>query len=86
MLESDRKMLLKAIRLLEMGDWDAAHQIAQRNPDAYGNWLHAILHKIEGDRSNAAYWYNRAGHPERIAMRAEDELKELAQELEKGCC
>jgi hypothetical protein len=86
MLESDRKMLLKAIRLLEMGDWEAAHKIAQRNPDAYGNWLHAILHKIEGDRSNAAYWYNRAGHPERIAMRAEEELKELAQELEKGCC
>jgi len=79
-------MLLKAIRLLEMGDWEAAHKIAQRNPDAYGNWLHAILHKIEGDRSNAAYWYNRAGHPERIAMRAEEELKELAQELEKGCC
>ncbi len=86
MLESDRKMLLKAIRLLEMGDWDAAHKIAQRNPDAYGNWLHAILHKVEGDRSNAAYWYNRAGHPERIAMRAEEELRELAQELEKGCC
>ena len=84
MLESDRKMLLKAIRLLEMGDTESAHKIAQRNPDAYGNWLHAIVHKIEGDRSNAAYWYNRAGAPERIAMRAEDELRELTAELEKG--
>ncbi len=84
MLESDRKMLLKAIRLLEMGDWDAAHRIAQRNPDSYGNWLHAILHKIEGDRSNAAYWYNRCGAPERIAMPVEEELRQLERELEQG--
>ncbi len=82
MLESDRKMLLKAIQLLEMGDWDAAHRIAQQHPDAYGNWLHAILHKIEGDRSNAAYWYNRAGAPERIAQRPEEELRELRDKLE----
>ena len=84
MLESDRKMLLKAIRQLEMGNWEAAHRIAQGHDDEYANWLHAILHKIEGDRSNAAYWYNRAGKPENIAMRAEDELHQLEAALEQG--
>jgi hypothetical protein len=45
------------------GDWDAAHEVAQDVPDPEGAWVHAYLHRKEGDASNAAYWYRRAGRP-----------------------
>lgn len=44
-------------------DWDAAHRVAQDIDDANGSWIHAYLHRKEGDASNAAYWYRRAGRP-----------------------
>jgi hypothetical protein len=43
------------------GDWDKAHRLAQGQDDARGAWAHAYLHRVEGDQSNAAYWYRRAG-------------------------
>ena len=43
------------------GDWDAAHGIAQDIHDRSGSWVHAYLHRKEGDQGNAAYWYRRAG-------------------------
>jgi hypothetical protein len=45
------------------GDWAAAHGIAQDIEDATGAWVHAYLHRKEGDSANAAYWYRRAGQP-----------------------
>jgi hypothetical protein len=45
------------------GDWNAAHETAQGVEDAAGAWVHAYLHRKEGDPGNAAYWYRRAGHP-----------------------
>ena len=45
------------------GDWDAAHRTAQEIDDAEGAWIHAYLHRKEGDAGNAAYWYRRAGKP-----------------------
>jgi hypothetical protein len=42
------------------GHWDAAHRIAQDIDDETGAWVHAYLHRKEGDASNAAYWYGRA--------------------------
>ena len=45
------------------GDWDMAHRVAQDVDDASGAWVHAYLHRKEGDESNAAYWYRRAGKP-----------------------
>ena len=45
------------------GDWDAAHRVAQDSADDDGSWVHAYLHRKEGDLSNAAYWYRRAGRP-----------------------
>ena len=45
------------------GDWDAAHRVAQDVDDADGAWVHAYLHRKEGDAGNAAYWYRRAGQP-----------------------
>ena len=44
-------------------DWEAAHQIAQSDSTAEGAWVHAYLHRVEGDESNAGYWYRRAGKP-----------------------
>lgn len=43
------------------GDWSKAHEIAQEVEDADGAWVHAYLHRKEGDTGNAAYWYRRAG-------------------------
>jgi hypothetical protein len=45
------------------GDWQKAHEIAQEVPGADGAWVHAYLHRKEGDTGNAAYWYRRAGRP-----------------------
>ncbi len=43
------------------GDWAKAHESAQRDEGPAGAWVHAYLHRKEGDASNAAYWYSRAG-------------------------
>jgi hypothetical protein len=43
------------------GDWDAAHSVAQDDPGVEASWVHAYLHRKEGDQGNAAYWYRRAG-------------------------
>ena len=45
------------------GDWDAAHKIVQDESDANSAWVHAYLHRVEGDLRNAAGWYRRAGKP-----------------------
>jgi hypothetical protein len=42
------------------GEWDKAHDVAQDINTPDGSWIHAYLHRKEGDRSNAKYWYNRA--------------------------
>jgi hypothetical protein len=56
--------LLQAIRLGLRGEWEPAHGIAQTmEDDADGAWVHAWLHRIEGDLGNAGYWYRRAGKP-----------------------
>ena len=43
------------------GDWDAAHRVAQDVESPDGSWVHAYLHRKEGDLGNAGYWYRRAG-------------------------
>ena len=45
------------------GDWTRAHEAAQRQEDAAGAWVHAYLHRKEGDLENARYWYRRAAKP-----------------------
>ena len=54
---------LRALWHAARGDWDAAHGIAQEIESADGSWIHAYLHRVEGDPGNAAYWYRRAGRP-----------------------
>ena len=45
------------------GDWERAHTLAQEDHGRHGAWVHAYLHRKEGDDSNAGYWYARAGQP-----------------------
>jgi hypothetical protein len=45
------------------GEWDKAHEIANDVDDKTGAWVHAYLHRKEGDLGNAGYWYRRAGQP-----------------------
>jgi hypothetical protein len=60
---ASRQELTRAVELALAGDWDGAHRIAQADEaDPMSCWLHAVLHKIEGDAGNARYWYARAGH------------------------
>ena len=56
-----RQSLIAALDGLEQGDWEAAHRVAAGDMSAHGAWLHAHLHRVEGDPGNAAYWYRRAG-------------------------
>jgi len=62
------------------GDWDAAHRVAQDVPDPDGAWVHAYLHRKEGDAGNAAYWYRRAGKPVATAS-LDDEWREIVSAL-----
>ena len=54
---------LAALWWAAKGNWDAAHKIVQDESDAHSAWVHAYLHRVEGDLSNASYWYRQAGQP-----------------------
>jgi hypothetical protein len=56
-------MPLQALWLEARGDWDRAHETAQGDQTREGSWVHAYLHRKDGDLGNAAYWYSRAGQP-----------------------
>nr|WP_208408065.1 hypothetical protein [Variibacter gotjawalensis] len=56
---------LRALWWAGKGDWDAAHKLAQDDDSQDGAWVHAYLHRVEGDISNARYWYGHAGKPPR---------------------
>jgi len=45
------------------GGWNQAHKIVQDEPTADAAWVHAYLHRVEGDLGNAGYWYRRAAKP-----------------------
>lgn len=55
--------LLRALDLLQAGDWDAAHALAQADPSPDGAWCHGIVHLVEPDEGNSRHWYRRAGRP-----------------------
>ena len=54
---------LTALWWAAKGKWEEAHNIAQEMHTEEGSWIHAYLHRVEGDLSNACYWYSRAGKP-----------------------
>lgn len=64
------------------GDWDSAHDAAQADPGPNGAWVHAYLHRKEGDRGNANYWYHRAGRTmPATKVSLESEWEEIARAL-----
>ena len=54
---------LHALWCERKGDWEKAHVLAQAETTPAGSWVHAYLHRREGDEGNAGYWYRRAGKP-----------------------
>ena len=52
---------ISAVDLALSGKWDEAHLIVQEINTEFAQWIHAVLHKIEGDVNNSRYWYNRPG-------------------------
>jgi hypothetical protein len=57
------KDALRALWFAGRGDWERAHEIAQEDNAREGSWVHAYLHRAEGDICNASYWYRRADRP-----------------------
>ncbi len=70
--------VLKSLWYDAKGDWESAHNIAQDIPTKMGSMIHAYLHRKEGDRWNAGYWYGRAGR-EIPKAGLEEEFKELVE-------
>lgn len=54
-------LLLQAMWHDQQGNWEGSHNIAQAINTRDGSWVHAYLHRKEGDQSNAQYWYRQAG-------------------------
>ena len=62
------------------GDWTKAHESAQQDEGPAGAWVHAYLHRKQGDVSNAGYWYGRAGKPQaRVSL--DEEWSEIVNAL-----
>lgn len=70
---------LRAIALIKQKNWHAAHDLIQHEKDELACLIHGYLHRIEGDVSNANYWYNRAGKVQSNNSQAE-ELELLYQQ------
>ena len=62
------------------GDWAKAHESAQQDEGPAGSWVHAYLHRKEGDLSNAGYWYRRAGKSE-ARNTLEEEWRDITEAL-----
>lgn len=74
--------LLEAVDLAMVGDWEGAHRIVQeREDDGFASWIHAVVHRMEGDRENARHWYQRCGRPIRDELSSAEELREIREAL-----
>ena len=78
----DLHPLLKAMWRDAQGKWDAAHDLLQGDNSANAAWVHAYLHRKEGDIGNASYWYRHAGH-EVASTSLENEWSDITTDLLK---
>ena len=77
-----RHRLIDAVDLALGGDWEAAHLIAQDHErERLANWIHAVVHRMEGDEANAAYWYRRCGRADLDPHTVDAELRMIRDEL-----
>lgn len=81
MTETIKTELLKAIKLAQNGQWDESHRIVQEYNNPTACWIHAVLHKIEGDESNSRYWYARCDADYEGFLDVNQELEEIHQHL-----
>ena len=72
---------LRALWYAAHGHWDRAHTLVQDDPSPSCAWIHAYLHRVEGDINNAHYWYQRAGKKPATHLSLDQELDELIQAL-----
>jgi hypothetical protein len=81
-MSAPKDQLLRAVELALADDWDAAHNLVQQyEGDATAAWIHAVLHKIEGDPGNSRYWYHRAARIEHFEDEPRAELAVIRTEL-----
>lgn len=80
-MNAQQNELLRAVELALDEKWDAAHQIVQQYEDGTAAWIHAVLHKIEGDSGNARYWYHRANQMRHVSDEPRTELAAIQAEL-----
>lgn len=78
--QQNLSVYLKALWFDATGDWEKAHVLIQDVSDKNAAWIHAYLHRKEGDIFNADYWYNRAGK-KRPDISLEKEWEEMAEGL-----
>ncbi len=75
--------LCRAVDAAVAGQWHDAHGIVQADEDdPIACWIHAVLHKIEGDAGNARYWYQRAGRLDRVDDEPNAELAAIRDALD----
>jgi hypothetical protein len=74
MAKRHAKPTLRALSLVAAGDWEAAHDLVQDDPSPEAAWVHAHLHRAEGDLANAGYWYRRAGRPQAASSLEEERV------------
>ena len=70
---------LKALWLTKADRWHDAHDLAQDLGSKLGDWIHALLHLIEGDLGNSAYWYSRAGQPQPKQTQIDEEWRRIVE-------
>jgi hypothetical protein len=81
----NREELRRAVSLLDQGDWQAAHEIVQKDEEsALACWAHGIVHLMEGDVSNARYWYRAAKRAFPKNLSAKDEIAALKAASDSG--
>jgi hypothetical protein len=76
--------IIRAVRHLEAGDWEAAHAIVQKDASSLGCWAHGIVHLLEGDLDNARYWYRRAHRALPHGDTANAEIAALKETIARG--
>lgn len=81
-MSANNALMKSAIEAALAGEWEPSHQIVQQFGDSTACWIHAVLHKIEGDASNSRYWYARTGVDYEDYPDPAQELLAIRQQLE----